>query len=167
METYELLTELLRGKKWQELKDILTEMNEQDIAELGNVLKTRNGVGHDGHAVHEGGEAQQDHACVLLLAALGKQEQGDTDKGKNGGKGGGLEHLQNAAAFDTGKAEYPCGDGGTDVGTHDDVDGLLEGHQTGVYKADDHDGGGGRALDDGGHADTGKKAGYLVRGQLA
>ena len=34
METYELLTELLRGKKWQELKNILTEMNEQDIAEL-------------------------------------------------------------------------------------------------------------------------------------
>ena len=34
METYELLTELLRGKKWQELKEILTEMNEQDIAEL-------------------------------------------------------------------------------------------------------------------------------------
>lgn len=34
MESYELLTELLRGKKWQELKGILTEMNEQDIAEL-------------------------------------------------------------------------------------------------------------------------------------
>lgn len=34
METYELLEELLRNKKWQELKAILAEMNEQDIAEL-------------------------------------------------------------------------------------------------------------------------------------
>lgn len=41
MEIYELLTELLRGKKWQELKDILTEMNEQDIAELFMELEER------------------------------------------------------------------------------------------------------------------------------
>ena len=41
METFELLTELLRGKKWQELKDILTEMNEQDIAELFMELEER------------------------------------------------------------------------------------------------------------------------------
>lgn len=41
METYELLTELLRNKKWQELKDILTEMNEQDIAELFMELEER------------------------------------------------------------------------------------------------------------------------------
>lgn len=34
METYELLTELLHNKKWKELKAILDEMNEQDIAEL-------------------------------------------------------------------------------------------------------------------------------------
>lgn len=34
METYETLVELLRNKKWQELKNILTDMNEQDIAEL-------------------------------------------------------------------------------------------------------------------------------------
>ena len=41
MEIFELLTELLRGKKWQELKDILTEMNEQDIAELFMELEER------------------------------------------------------------------------------------------------------------------------------
>lgn len=34
METYELLTELLHRRKWQELKSILNDMNEQDIAEL-------------------------------------------------------------------------------------------------------------------------------------
>ena len=41
METYELLTELLRNKKWQELKEMLTEMNEQDIAELFMELEER------------------------------------------------------------------------------------------------------------------------------
>ena len=41
MEIFELLTELLRGKKWRELKDILTEMNEQDIAELFMELEKR------------------------------------------------------------------------------------------------------------------------------
>ncbi len=34
MEIIELLTELLKGKKWQELKVMLNEMNEQDIAEI-------------------------------------------------------------------------------------------------------------------------------------
>ncbi|MBR5246150.1 MAG: magnesium transporter [Clostridia bacterium] len=41
METYEILTELLRNKKWKELKEILDEMNEQDIAELFMELEER------------------------------------------------------------------------------------------------------------------------------
>lgn len=41
MEIFELLTELLRGKKWRELKEMLTEMNEQDIAELFMELEER------------------------------------------------------------------------------------------------------------------------------
>lgn len=41
METYEILTELLHNKKWKELKDILDEMNEQDIAELFMELDER------------------------------------------------------------------------------------------------------------------------------
>ena len=41
MEIFELLTELLRNKKWLELKEILTEMNEQDIAELFMELEER------------------------------------------------------------------------------------------------------------------------------
>lgn len=41
MNTFELLTELLHNKKWQELKGILNEMNEQDIAELFMELDER------------------------------------------------------------------------------------------------------------------------------
>ncbi len=41
METFEILTELLHNKKWKELKAILDEMNEQDIAELFMELEER------------------------------------------------------------------------------------------------------------------------------
>ncbi|MCH5191029.1 MAG: magnesium transporter [Oscillospiraceae bacterium] len=34
METFEMITELLHNKKWQELKILLDDMNEQDIAEI-------------------------------------------------------------------------------------------------------------------------------------
>ena len=41
MEIYEVLIELLHNKKWKELKEILDEMNEQDIAELFMELEER------------------------------------------------------------------------------------------------------------------------------
>ncbi len=41
METHELLTELLHCKKWKQLKEVLDEMNEQDIAELFMELEER------------------------------------------------------------------------------------------------------------------------------
>lgn len=49
---------------------------------------------------------------------------------------------------------------------HDDVDGLPQRHQPRVDKADDHDGGGGRALDDGRYAQTGQKADERLAGHL-
>ncbi len=41
MEIFEILTELLHNKKWKELKEILDEMNKQDIAELFMDLEER------------------------------------------------------------------------------------------------------------------------------
>ena len=49
---------------------------------------------------------------------------------------------------------------------HDDVDGLPQRHQPRVDKADDHDGGGGRALNDGRYAQTGQKADERLAGHL-
>jgi len=37
------------------------------------------------------------------------------------------------------KTQDPAGNTGSDVGTHDDTDRLLQLHHTGVYKTDDHD----------------------------
>ena len=42
------------------------------------------------------------------------------------------------------------GDGGADVGAHDDADGLAQLHDAGVDEAHHHDGGSRRALDDAG-----------------
>ena len=52
------------------------------------------------------------------------------------------------------KAQKPGRDGRADVGAHDDVDGLTQRHQARVDKADHHDRGGGRALNDGRDAKT-------------
>ncbi len=41
METYEVIIELLQNKNWKALKDILDEMNEQDIAEIFMELEER------------------------------------------------------------------------------------------------------------------------------
>ena len=54
---------------------------------------------------------------------------------------------------------------GADVGAHDDRDGLSEFHDAGVDKAHRHDGGGGRALDDGRNAGAKRQALDGVVGQ--
>lgn len=41
METYEVIIELLRNKSWKALKELLDEMNEQDIAEIFMELEER------------------------------------------------------------------------------------------------------------------------------
>ena len=45
------------------------------------------------------------------------------------------------------KREQPAGNGGTDVGAHDDADGLAELEDAGVDQAHHDDGGGGGGLD--------------------
>ena len=58
------------------------------------------------------------------------------------------------------------GNGGTDVSTHDNPHSLLQGHHAGVYKADDHDGGCRRGLDDSGDDSADDDAKKTVCGQF-
>ena len=112
-------------------------------------------------------KAQQDCADVLFLAGLAEHGEGDADEGQHGGEGVGLQQLQDeAAALQTAQGEDPGGDGGADVGTHDDTHGLLQSHNAGVNKADDHDGGCGGGLDHAGDGEAGEKTGEFVGGQL-
>ena len=142
--------------------------HEEQLLELGNILKTGNGIGHSVHAEHQRGKAQKDHAGVFLFAVFQENVEDHTDQRQHGGEGGRLQKLnKQAVAVDGAKAQDPCGDGGTNIGTHDHIDGLSQLQKTGVYEADHHDSGGGRTLDHGGDGHAGKKTGKLIGGQLA
>ena len=91
----------------------------------------------------------------------------DTDKGKDRRKGAGLEELQNTAALNATKAQDPRGNSGTHIGTEDNIDSLSEVHQPRVDKANDHNGGGRRALNNGSNAHTRQKACQLIGGEFA
>ena len=57
------------------------------------------------------------------------------------------------------------GNGGTDVGSHDDPHRLAQRHHTGVDKAHHHNGGSGGGLDDGGNARAYQYAENTVGGE--
>ena len=112
------------------------------------VGKGTHGGGHNAHAGHQNGEAQHNfaHAAAAVLA---EGVQPDTDKAQNGTPRIGVEHLgEEAVPLQAGKREQPAGDSGADVGAHNDADGLMQLHQTGVDKADRHNGGGAAGLND-------------------
>lgn len=77
-----------------------------------------------------------------LQQDIAEQQQGEGEIG----------HVER----ETEHGQNPCGDGGADVGAHDDTDGLAQFQEAGVYEADHHDRGGRRALDERGDADTGQ-----------
>ena len=55
-----------------------------------------------------------------------------------------LEHVhKDALTLNAGEGENPSREGGSDVGPHDDADGLAQLHDTGVHEAHQHDGHGG------------------------
>ena len=123
---------------------------EEEVHEPGLVRQGGHSRGHGVHTGHQDGEAQQDLADAAL-AVLTDHIQPDTDETENGAPGVGVEHLgQEAVALKTRQREQPAGDGGAHVGAHDNADGLVQFHQTGVDEADRHNGGGAAGLNNGG-----------------
>ena len=109
-------------------EDGVGEGNEQ-LLESGNILESLDGARHGLHTEHQRSKAQKNHAGIFFLAALAEHKVNNTDQGKNGGERGRLKQLypQNVAVKAS-KAEDPGSYGGTDVGTHDDVDCLAKCH---------------------------------------
>ena len=137
----------------------------QNISERRHFLQTGNCIGHGVHTVHQCGEAEEDHTHILLAAALAEHTHGSADQRQNRSKRGRLEQLhEDAVTLDTGQAQDPRSRSGTDVRAHDHVDRLLEGHNAGVGKADDHDGGRRGGLDNGSHRKAGDEAHHLTGG---
>ena len=73
---------------------------------------------------------------------------------------------QKAASLDTGEAEDPGRNGGTDIGAHDNTDGLAQRHQTGIDETDNHNRSGRGALNNGGNTKAGQQTHQAVLGHL-
>ena len=142
--------------------------HEEQLLKAGNIPKSRHCAGHGLHAVHKGGKAEHDESCVALFILLAEHIQHYSDEREHGCKRCRLEQTHPyIIAADARKAEYPRGHGGADIRTHYDVYRLTERHKSGVYKADDHNGGRRRALYDRSHTETGQQTAELAAGQLA
>ena len=123
---------------------------EEEIHEPGLISQGRHGVGHSVHAGHQNGETQQDLAYAAP-AVLTDHIQPDADEAQDRAPGIGVEHFcDKALALEARQRQQPAGNSGTNVGTHDDADGLVQFHQTGVDEADRHNGGGAAGLNNGG-----------------
>ena len=140
---------------------------DEQLGEGGNILQPRHRAAHGVHAEHQRGEAQQDHAGILSLAALAGHIEDDAHQRQHRRKGGRLEQIDpHIAAADARQTQQPRRHGGTHVGAHDNVDGLPQRHQAGVDEAHHHHGGGRRALDHGGNGHTRQKAGHDPAGHF-
>ena len=109
-------------------------------------------VGHHGHAEEEEPEAQQHGAPGVDRALFG---QGHEKARRHAGQGKGAQV----------EGDELGGDGGADVGAENDPHGLDQRQETCVDEADDHDGGGGAGLDDGGDESPGQQGGDPVAGE--
>ena len=120
----------------------------EQFGEAGHFPQRLHRAGHHLHAVHQHGEAHKNGAHVLFLLALGGHGHDHADHGQHQGEILGLEQLHHrAASLDAHQAQQPGGDGGADVGAHDDANRLPQCHDARIYQAHQHDGDCGGGLD--------------------
>ena len=142
----------------------------EELSKGRAVLKGSHSGLHGEHTLEEDTEAQEDLTDDLALGALGDHEDQDTYNGDQGSQGAGLDEAQQEAGafavFQIAQTEDLTGDGGTDVGAHDDAHSRAELEDTGVNHTD-HDNGSGRgALDGCGNGSAQKHAEENVAGEL-
>ena len=151
----------------QHSQDRIAEQKEE-VLEARHVPKPFHRPCHGLHAEHQCGESQQDHAGVLLLVVFQEQIEKDSYKSQNRRKGRGLQQPdEHIAAVDSGQAQKPRCHRSTDIGSHDDMDGLLQRHQAGIHEAHYHHRGSRRALNHRRDAEPRQKASGFVGGKSA
>ena len=137
----------------QDTKHRIRELGHQ-VYESGHLPQRDHGGAHHVHTNEEDAQTTQDTAVVVELRLFQKYHHGHAQEGKEG------RHSTYV------QGDELSGDGGTDVGTHDDPHCLCEGHHTGVDEAHHHDRGGGGGLDDSGDHRTHQYAQHPVGRQL-
>ena len=127
----------------QHAQQRILESGEQ-AGKFRHIRQGTDSVAHEFHAVHQNGKAHHDAAHIPALLPFGSHDEDDARQGHQGRKVLRLEHVhEDALALDAGEGEDPRGEGGADVGAHDDTDGLAQLHDAGVHKAHQHHGHGG------------------------
>ena len=129
------------------------------FGELRHIRQRGHGAAHQFHAVHQDGKAHHHPAHVPAALLFRAHDEQDARQGHQGGEVLGLEKVdKEAVALNAGEGQEPRRQGGADVGTHDDPDGLAQFHNTGVYQAHQHDRHSGGGLDGDGDARAQKQA---------
>ena len=125
----------------------------EQIRELRQISQRCNRALHDRHADEQNTETGEDIRDIAGTALFCKHHNDYADQHDDICQILRLEqiHEQVAAALAAGQTQDLRGNRGTDVGTEDNADRLLERHDTGVYKADNHNGRCGRRLNDHGN----------------
>ena len=121
---------------------------------------------HCCHTEKKHAEACQNAADILLLLLLAEHHHENTDQSDDRREIRGLkERQENIVTLNSCQRQEPCRDRGTDVGTEDDADRLIQRHDLGIDKADYHDNGGTGRLNDCRHQHTEECALPFVGGQ--
>ena len=101
-----------------------------DRKRLRILVQVRNRILHRGKADQKKGETDGKLSDVLLLVAFqGRQEKSDCYE-RNGESGDVIAETE--------KRDQPGGQGGTDVRSHDDADGIAQSQKSGIDHADHH-----------------------------
>ena len=129
-----------------------------EVTDAGEVLEVGgHGFLEEAQGEEEQAETDEHLAPVLAGAFFGEEErEGATDDGKR--------EVAHAEFPEPERGDEPAGEGGPDVCSEDDADGADEVHEPRIDEADDHNGGGGGALDEGGDEYARQHAGESVGG---
>ena len=157
------------GRGLHEHRDECADDDEEDDGEESASLDVCQHIGYEGADVqafgrtlqerqtHEEEAESEDKFSDALPLVVATENQRNANGEQWEGKGGNI-HFEAYCRDDPGR------DGGTDVGTHDDANGLREVHQSGIDEADDHHSGCARRLDECCDEDSGDDAHEAVLG---
>ena len=137
----------------------------KDVLNAGKFLEGSNCGLHGGHTDEEHTKADEDIAECLAVAALGEHRVKNADQHHEIRKIGRFDESHQDTVTDR-RARIETqdlrGDGGTDIGAHDDADRLIQGHDAGVNEADDHNSGRRGRLDHRGDGNAHQKGGENI-----
>ena len=133
---------------------------------LRHRLQGRHGILHGLHADEQKAQTQHDLADGPLPPALDEHVKQDAHRRQDRPQKSRLEQRQQkVVGGDIPQAQQLRRHGGADIGAHDDAHRLTELHDPGVDKADTHNRGGRRALDQSGDHRTQQNAFEDIAGQ--